>query len=723
MDYITDFPPAPPQLHFDEIPVRGQNVLVQLMNGKKTRGKLETINSALEKIVLVPNGQDKRISAGFSDIRYVLFLPQHHIQLEEQPDINNILPQEQAGRNRQKFKIEFRDKKVSSGHVSAYVVDNAGLHLFKTSEINELFRIFIPSKSVSSYSIGPLLGEVLQKKGLTDKKNIEQALKQQMQSRTTGIDDEVVYRDELHSEKKPGDRVGEILEKNGNISDEDLHRAIAVKFGTPYLNLSHFDIDTKLVDYIPADIARKYLLIPVRKERNHITIAMEDPTDVEAINIVQFITGLQPEIVVSSRKNIESALNYLYDPLQEEPVPVEMKTVTEDETSDFQKLGEQKPIVRLANNIIIEAIRRNASDIHIRPGDKSIELLFRIDGSMIKIRDFPGSMLPALVSRIKILGNLDISERRVPQDGRTRVVTKDNVIDLRISIIPTINGESVVIRLLNTKLGMKKLEELNFSTDDSNILRNHLHKMHGLILVTGPTGSGKSTTLYAALHEVMGRELNIITVEDPVEYHIGGIEQVQVNTTTGLTFARILRNILRHDPDIIMIGEIRDEETARIAIQSSLTGHMVLSTLHTNSAVGAITRLKDMNIEPYLIAPTLLCVVAQRLLRCICPHCLEQEKVTPEIRKALNLGADETFYTGRGCDNCNQTGFSDRTVVYELLTINKDIKEIIKNSDSEATLNEVALNSGMVSLTQNALMRARQGRIPVSEVFRISQEN
>ncbi|WP_197479755.1 GspE/PulE family protein, partial [Oleiphilus sp. HI0132] len=325
--------------------------------------------------------------------------------------------------------------------------------------------------------------------------------------------------------------------------------------------------------------------------------------------------------------------------------------------------------------LIADAVTRRASDIHIRPKEKSVDILYRIDGSLLKIRNFDIKMLPAAVARIKIISGMNIAEHRLPQDGRTKITSKDKSIDLRVSIMPTIHGESVVIRLLDTSTSINNIDAIGFNEKDSELFTQLVNKSSGLILVTGPTGSGKSTTLYAALESIKQREINIITVEDPVEFHIDDILQIQVNNAIDYSFARALKNILRHDPDAIMIGEIRDEETAKMAVESSLTGHLVLSTLHTNSAASTITRLLEIGVQAYLLNATLLAVLAQRLVKRNCPHCLEEEQVSPIVRKALGLSEDEVFYQGAGCDNCHMTGHKGRVAVYELLTLSPDIRD------------------------------------------------
>jgi type IV pilus assembly protein PilB len=721
MAHIIDVQPPPHYLGINDTDLYDKDVIVKRINGSRLQGRLKEINGPLQKIEILLKSATCNLSIPFNDIRYVMYIPLQH-SINDAENETHPVQQSTSGRRKQKIHIRYTDDMATEGYVLGYIADMYGLQLFREISPSNIMRIFIPAAVIKDYRIGELLGKVISDQKIIDKTTIDMALAQQKKYILQGSGATEISTDGNYPEKTP--RIGEILQASGKISDEALHKAIAKKFGLPYVNLHHLNVDPVLTDLVPADIARKYSLVPLHLQNKNLTIAMDDPSNVEALHMIQFITGLRTEIVVSSKQEIDETLAVLYDPLQEEEsVNYIRETTDAPEPVNIQKLDEQKPIVRLTSNILTEAVRRRASDIHLRPAEKQFTLLFRIDGNLIRIRDFTKTLLPGIISRIKILGNMDISERRVPQDGRTRIIIENTVVDLRISIIPMVDGESVVIRLLNTRTGIKSMDNLDFNPVDLVNIRSALNKMHGLILVTGPTGSGKSTTLYSALGEVIGRNLNIITVEDPVEYHIEGIEQVQVNYATGLTFARVLRNVLRHDPDIIMIGEIRDEETARIAIQSSLTGHLVLSTLHTNSAVGAITRLKDMNIEPYLLAPTLLCILAQRLVKCICIHCSEKDNVPEHILKALKLDINETFYYGKGCEKCSHTGYAGRLAVYELLMINQKLRNAIKTMESESVLQDIAVQSGMVTLGENALARAREGRITISDVFRISQDN
>ncbi len=519
-----------------------------------------------------------------------------------------------------------------------------------------------------------------------------------------------------------GSKLGTIIHKLGFASQSDITKAISMNLNIPCVDLQQFHVESNVTEYIPANFARTHSLVPILKHKDKLIVAMEEPTDNDTLRMLHFITGNMIEPVLATPEDIELAISKVFGPADDEEVLKELPAYEEkEELAEYQakQLAEDKPTVRLVQNLILDAINRKASDIHIRPKERDVDIIFRIDGSLIPIRTVSKSVLPAIVSRIKIVGGMNIAERRVPQDGRTKIKTHDKTIDLRISVMPSIRGESVVIRILDTSAGMKRLSEIGFSKNDEITFRTLVEKSAGLILVTGPTGSGKSTTLYAALQEIVATNINIITVEDPVEYQIDSITQIQVNNATGYNFARALRNILRHDPDAIMIGEIRDAETAKMAIESSLTGHLVLSTLHTNSAATAITRLLEIGVPSYLVSSTLLGILAQRLVKKNCPHCLAKEACSDNIRESLQLAADEVFYRGTGCDKCHQTGYSGRMAVYELIVINDDVRKLIAPGVLAQDIEMEAVRAGTQLLTEQALNVARQKLTSLAEVYRV----
>lgn len=520
----------------------------------------------------------------------------------------------------------------------------------------------------------------------------------------------------------PSERLGHIIKRMGFASDHQIRNALSCCLEIPYVHLSEFDIDPSVLKHIPAEFARTHSLIPLMMHHDKLVVAMEDPSNSETLNMLHFMSGHVIEHVLGSAEEIDYAISQHYGTSDIEDVLNTLPINTTSNSWEEQqaiKLATDRPTVRLINNLIIDAVTRKASDIHIRPNTATVDILFRIDGSLIKIRSFDKKMLAAAVARIKIISGMNIAEHRLPQDGRTKTRHKDHDIDLRISVMPTIHGESVVLRILDTSSSMKSIQNLGFSQEDAELFSQLVNKNSGLILVTGPTGSGKTTTLYAALQEIKKREINIITVEDPVEYHIDDILQIQVNSAIDYTFARALRNILRHDPDAIMIGEIRDEETAKMAVESSLTGHLVLSTLHTNSAAATITRLLEIGIQSYLLNSTLLAVLAQRLVKRNCPECLVEEKISTVYKKALNLAEDEVFYKGAGCDACHGTGHSGRLAAYELLEVTAEIRDLIQPKVNATDIEKAAVKFGMKPLTEHALTLARQKLISLEEVYRV----
>ncbi|MEW5756034.1 MAG: GspE/PulE family protein [Pseudomonadota bacterium] len=701
------------------------------------------------------SGQEQcAILMGVDDI--AVRIPFHNLRILEFKQRFKLAEQSAGGAIPLKtFQTDYTDGKSLAGRLCAHEKDACGLHLFVLHVDRLVKRVFIPNVQVSGFTLGVpatekppqapaakiadpafqirtpqelvgfldkqtqyaahhlqyydhhRIGELLVESGLISADTLARALEQQ----------------KIEKWKK----LGAILEGMGAVSSKDVHLKLAQKFGIPYVVLKDFEIDHYLLNVVPGQMACKYMMLPLAQYRDRIVVTVEDPTNVEAIGMLRFISGKQIEIAVSSREEIELALDKYYGSdarlVDELNVAEEQRAkFSDDEIVDIQeamRLASEMPIVRLVNGIIIDAIRKKASDIHIRPLEHEVHMLYRIDGTLIKIRSFSRSLLPAVVSRIKILGRMDITERRLPQDGRTRISDRDGLVDLRISVIPTINGESVVLRLLNTKVGLREISQLGFSETDEEIFRDLLHMNYGMLLVTGPTGSGKTTTLYAALQEVITQNVNIITVEDPVEYQIDGIEQIHVRANLGYTFAESLRHILRHDPDVIMVGEIRDGETAKIAVESALTGHLVLTTLHTNSAAGTITRLLEMGVEPYLVSSTVIGVLAQRLVRKNCPQCLEVEPVNRTMRRSLNVPEDAVFYRGRGCDQCHHIGYSGRMAVYELLTMSSELRTLIEQRASTETIYKKAIENGMVSLTQNALRRAYTKETSLEEVYRV----
>lgn len=522
--------------------------------------------------------------------------------------------------------------------------------------------------------------------------------------------------------------LGQILIDKGMVTAEQVNIALARKLAIPYVKLQNFEMHAAMLARMPSEVILQYNVLPLGEINGKLVVAMENPLDHQVVEALRFNTKATIEPVMASAQDISATLNRYYNRFEESEALVDLTLDSPDEknsldTADHgEAQAQKKPIVRLLNAIVLQAVTLKASDINIRPEKDNVNVFYRVDGRLQFSRSLSRSLLPALVSRIKVIGQMDIAERRLPQDGHARLMRENRTIDLRISVIPTTNGESVVIRILDKAVGVKPLDELGFSDTELELIKQSLARPHGMILVTGPTGAGKSTTVYALLNELRKTNPHILTVEDPVEYDMDGVEQVQISVIKGYTFAEALRHFLRHDPDVIMVGEIRDEETARIANKAALTGHLVLSTLHTNDAISTVMRLIDMGIESYLLGSTLTCVIAQRLIRLNCEHCTAPENIAPTVRRLLKLPEAEIFYKGQGCSHCNYSGYRGRTTVCELLHITPELSELINRGAPRQTLQECATQQGMVRLTENALRLARQRKTSVEEVFSVRLE-
>ncbi len=538
-------------------------------------------------------------------------------------------------------------------------------------------------------------------------------------------------------QKQQGGRFVKLLADSGYVTDGDMMISMGRCLDVPPINLSKVRIPDKVGALVPKEMARHYKLMPVCKLGSKLFVAMADPMNVLAIDDIRQLTRLEIIPMITTEKAIQEALSGVNTGgLAMEEV---MKSAAEEAGEmlsaapevqhhldlDGNVSSDDGPVVRIVNMILVQALKEKASDIHIEPFEKGIKLRYRVDGNLIEASSPPKALQLPMVSRVKILAGLDIAERRLPQDGRFRIQVSGKEIDLRISILPTVHGEKIVIRILDKSTLSGSIDQLGLDEATFKVFKSAIDAPHGMILLTGPTGSGKTTTLYSALQELNSPEYNIVTVEDPVEYQLVGVNQVAVRTEVGLTFAAALRSILRQDPDIVMIGEIRDQETADIAVKAALTGHQVLSTLHTNDAAGAISRLDDMGIEPFLIASSLLLTCAQRLVRRICPNC--KEEFVPEDEVFLKLGFDdligETFYRGAGCDRCKQRGYAGRAALLEVLPVTESIRRLIIKRASASVIKNQAIQEGMKTLRMAGLDKARDGITTLEEVFRITSED
>jgi type IV pilus assembly protein PilB len=548
------------------------------------------------------------------------------------------------------------------------------------------------------------------------------------------ITDEQLAR-ALELQKKDDQKLGQVLVQMGAISGEDeLSEFIGRQLNIGALRLSDVELNPGVVTMIPLDIARKFNVIAITKLGKTLIVAISDPNNIYVLDAIKFITGYNVQPVISPEKAIQKAIDTYYKDtggineilkgMKEQDLEVIEESEEVPTEQDLRSQVQDKPLVKLVDSLIGDAIRRGCSDIHIETYEKKIRVRYRLDGRLQEMSPLPFKYRAAIVSRAKIMADLDISERRLPQDGRIKVKFGDRAVDLRVSVLPTIFGEKVVMRILDPRSVNVDLTKLGFSEHSLEEFAKVIHLPYGMILVTGPTGSGKTTTLYSALKQINNPDINIMTAEDPVEFNFEGINQVQVKSEIGLTFASALRSFLRQDPDVIMVGEIRDGETAEIAVRAALTGHLVFSTLHTNDAPSTIDRLVDMGVPNYLVASCVKLVMAQRMVRKICPNCKTEAKVSPETLKMLGFSEDEIkevkVYEGKGCPECSNTGFSGRTGIFEVMPISMELERMITSQASSADIKKQAIAEGMLILRTAGLEKLKKGVTTVSEVLAVT---
>ncbi len=553
----------------------------------------------------------------------------------------------------------------------------------------------------------------------------------------TGLINVEHLKDALKTQRDTGKRLGDLLVEKKYISEEEMALALALQLKIEYIDLNEYTIESRILEIIPRETATRFTCVGINISNNLLEVAMADPLDLNMIKDLQFVTGYKIKPAISTASQIQDILQKHYNPvksLSEVTSEFENDEIMEflpdekgiDEDPHTVEEFKDSPFVKMVDLIIRNAIKRGASDVHIEAQENHVRVRNRIDGvlqdSMPKL---PKWTQPIIISRIKVLGGMDISERRLPQDGRIKVRSKSMSVDLRVSTLPTYYGEKAVIRILNKDETSLRIKDLGFIPRSHTTIRNFINQPQGMILITGPTGSGKTSSLYACMSEVISEEINIITVEDPVEYELHGINQVQINEKVGLTFPSVLRSILRQDPNVIMIGEIRDKETAEIALQAALTGHLVLSTLHTNDAPSAVTRLVDIGMPPYLITSSILGVVAQRLVRKICPNCKEEYIPEQEILSRVSLSRDNLpfkFYRGAGCNNCGQVGYKGRTLIDEVMVMGHKIRELIHASASVDIIREAAIATGMTTLGVSGMKKVEAGITTIDEVLKAVQQ-
>lgn len=540
----------------------------------------------------------------------------------------------------------------------------------------------------------------------------------------------------LEEQKKTKKKLGTILIEKGYVEEKTLNDFLSKQYGVKSVDLNSIEIPRDVIKKVPANIAKKYILMPVGVENGRLKVAISDPTNIFAIDEVRFVTGMNVIPLFSNERSIMRAIDKYYGTSTEleeiaesldefsKDVNVLKEGESEIDVDQLEKSAEEEPIVKLANTILSRAVQEGVSDIHIETYENDLRIRYRVDGKLRTVMTFAKSMAPKLISRFKIMSKLNIAEKRLPQDGRIRIKSGGKDIDLRVSTLPTVYGEKVVMRVLDRSSIRVELESLGFEFSDLKKYMSAIKKPYGMILVTGPTGSGKTTTLYASLNKLNREDVNIMTVEDPVEYNIEGINQVHVKEDIGLTFASALRSFLRQDPDIIMVGEIRDSETAEIAIRAALTGHLVFSTIHTNDAPSTVMRLADMGIERYLIASSLILVLAQRLVRKICPYCKKEVYVPPSALEEIGFSKEEAkdmkVYKGRGCDFCNDTGYKGRIALYEIMPVSEKLRRMILDGASTDEIREEAIKEGMSSLRMSGLRKIKEGITTIDEVMSVT---
>jgi type IV pilus assembly protein PilB len=526
--------------------------------------------------------------------------------------------------------------------------------------------------------------------------------------------------------------LGEVLRKLNLCQEEDVMKALASAYGVPFARVSPRLADPKIMEVLPREFLERHNVLPLFKVRNRLALAVNEPANVFLLEEIGRLTDCEVMVVCASAKDIKATLDthlpaanvFVIDDIIDDFDSSELSIVEAqmEDIADLEVLAEGSPVIKLVNYLIYNAVREGASDIHIEPDDNALRVRYRIDGRLYEKLHPPYKMLPSISSRIKIMANLDIAERRLPQDGGIHVMMDGRPVDLRVSTLAGQFGEKVVIRVIDNRNVLVNLEKLGFDYEMLKRWRKVVQLPNGIALVTGPTGSGKSTTLYGSLREINSDDVNICTVEDPVEFNLAWVNQFQVNVKAGFTFASALRSLLRQDPDIIMVGEVRDAETARIAVQAALTGHLVLSTLHTNDAPSGVTRLLNIGIEPYLVAASVEAILAQRLVRKICTHCKEPYDPPMNIRRAVEKAAGqvESFYHGVGCPKCRSSGFSGRIGIYELLVMTDEIRDKVSANVSINELRAVAKANGMVTLHQDGMAKVKAGLTTVEEVFRVT---
>lgn len=750
-----------------------QKVVVNLRDQRSLKGILQILDYQEKYIQIRIKGKNKAQSVtelGFEDIHSIYFVY----------DLSKKLPRIRM--DSASWDKIFQDR-ISGTMSFQWIQEKWNLH-FQQSEKDfggvflepressaNVLKVFFPFPKIKSISGSEKLGERLLSEGFISQDELEAGLHKQSELRQERIGDILLEQGQVKpdtlrhalnkqksrfdarlgeilvaagavTEKQVGEalkrqkkqstrRLGQILIDMGVITAEMLALSMALKFGLSYVNIKDYPVDAAALDCVPMDMARRLKIFPIMLKDEELTVAFSDPTNLDQKQDLAFHTEKQIKEIIATEEGILDAIEEHYgkDPdsnldqlLADEAEIEEVSENREVEYELSEKTGREKPIIELVNHIIKTAVKKKASDLHIVPEGRRVKVELRIDGTLREELALGSERLPSVIARMKIMGNMNIAERRLPQDGRSKVKVGSKVVDLRFSCMPSVFGESMVVRLLDKESGVVDLDQIGFLEKELREIRVSQRKAYGMILVTGPTGSGKSSTIYACLQEEAFHNKNIVTLEDPVEYELPGITQVQIKENIGLTFAKGLRQILRHDPDVIIVGEIRDGETARIAIQSALTGHLLFSTLHTNTAPESFLRLNEMGVEPYLVSSSILGVISQRLVKKLCPACKTPDphalqKLESSHYPARPSSHTTEFFMAQGCEQCNQTGYKGRTVVYEYLIPNEDIKRAAIQNRSAGEIRLMAQKKGMRTMEQVALLKAEQGLTSVDEII------
>lgn len=553
------------------------------------------------------------------------------------------------------------------------------------------------------------LGDLLLREGLITQEQLDQA---------------------LNAQKSAGQRLGYVLVKEGIVREIEVTKMLARQYRVPAVDLSRFEVDPKLIKLVPAEVALRHTILPLKREGRTLTVAMAEPTNVQVLDDLKFITRFDIFPVIAGEYTLRNAIEKYYEAtdaqlqslLQDIQEADDIEVVEEEEEEEVGQIADDAPVVKLINGILTDAVKRGASDVHIEPFETELRVRYRIDGSLLEVMKPPMKLKAALTSRVKIMSHLNIAERRVPQDGRIKLKIGQRVIDFRVSTLPVIFGEKIVLRILDKGNLTLDLQTFGFEPQAEQDLMDAIQNPYGMVLVTGPTGSGKTTTLYSALSQINKIDVNIMTAEDPVEYNLHGINQVLVRNEIGMTFAAALKAFLRQDPNIIMVGEIRDLETGSIAIKAALTGHLVMSTLHTNDAPSTVTRMIDMGIEPFNVSSAVNLIVAQRLVRRICSNCKAPHDYSEDELSYLRLSPEElgeiTFYRGEGCEDCSGTGYRGRQGLYEVMSLSPELRRMVLKGASTTELQDQAVKEGMLTLRMDGIQKIKRGVTTLEEVVK-----